>query len=183
MAVATCPRAERPSMRLIATSATVELEARKSRFIGEVHRVVSEEQARELIELTRKRYWNANHTCSAWRIGDGGALQRTNDDGEPGGSAGLPILDVLRHRDLTNVVAVVTRYFGGTKLGVGGLIRAYGSAVSEAIARAGIVEVVTFDVAQVLVSHGNAGRFENALRSSPLNPKALRTMQATWHSR
>ncbi len=126
--------------RTIARDSVIETEARKSRFICSLRRVATEPEARIAIDEVRKRHWDANHHCTAWRIGAGGRLQRSNDDGEPAGTAGTPMLDVLTHRDVTDTLAIVTRYFGGTRLGVGGLIRAYGSAVSAAIAAAGIVE-------------------------------------------
>lgn len=153
-------------MRMIAQAATVEQVIKKSRFIATVTRVGSEDEARAAIEATRKAHWSANHTCSAWRIGADGSLQRTNDDGEPGGSAGVPMLSALTHWEVTNVVATVTRYFGGTKLGVGGLIRAYGGAVSACLEEAGIVEPVSLRVLRTEVPHAAAGRFEHALRTS-----------------
>jgi uncharacterized YigZ family protein len=113
-------------VRTIAVDAQIELEVRKSRFIGHAFRVEDEEAARATIQGLRKRYWDANHNCTAWRIGRDGRVQRSNDDGEPAGTAGTPMLEVLNQRHLTDVLVVVTRYFGGTKLGAGGLIRAYG---------------------------------------------------------
>jgi uncharacterized YigZ family protein len=152
--------------RMIAVDGEHEIEIRKSRFICSLSRVASEEEAREVIERVRKARWNANHNCSAWRIGDGGRFQRSNDDGEPSGTAGVPMLEVLRRLDLTDVVAVVTRYFGGVMLGAGGLIRAYGGAVSAAIEAIGVVERRPLHVTRLWVSHADAGRIENALRAS-----------------
>jgi uncharacterized YigZ family protein len=152
--------------RTIARNGTHELEIKKSRFLCSLVRTASEEEARLAIDATRKRYWDANHTCTAWRIGPEGRLQRSSDDGEPAGTAGIPMLEVLRHRGLTDVLAMVTRYFGGTKLGAGGLIRAYGTAVSEAIAVAGIVERRPLLIESFTVSHAESGRIEHALRAS-----------------
>src|SRR3954453_14347581 len=119
--------------RTIAASDANEIVIKKSRFICTLARVSTEDEARAAIEDVRKRYWDANHNCSAYRVGPGGQLQRTSDDGEPAGTAGAPMLAVLTRRDLTDTVAVVTRYFGGVLLGTGGLIRAYGQAVSAAV--------------------------------------------------
>ena len=152
--------------RTIAANGEHEIEIRRSRFICALSRVASEEEARGVIERVRKAHWNANHNCSAWRIGDGGRFQRSSDDGEPSGTAGIPMLEVLRRRDLTDVVAVVTRYFGGVMLGAGGLIRAYGGAVSSAIDAIGVVERRPLHVTRMRVSHADAGRIENALRAS-----------------
>lgn len=155
-----------PVTRTIAANAEHEIDVKKSRFVCAVARVATEPEARAVIAEVRARHWSANHHCSAWRIGEGGRLQRSSDDGEPAGTAGVPILDVLLHRDLTDIVAVVTRFFGGTKLGVGGLIRAYGTSVSLAIERAGIVERRPLQTVEAAVGQGESGRFEHALRAS-----------------
>ncbi len=152
--------------RTVASNVETELEVRKSRFICNVFRVSNETEARTALGAVHDRHWDANHHCSAWRIGESGQLQRSNDDGEPAGSAGAPILEALLHRDLTDTLAVVTRRFGGTKLGVGGLVRAYGASVSMAIDRAGIVERRPLRVIEVVIGHDEAGRIEHALRAS-----------------
>lgn len=152
--------------RTIAADVSTELIVKKSRFICTLRRAATEEEARAAIDECKKRYWDANHNCSAYRIGAGGRFQRSNDDGEPAGTAGSPMLAVLTKRDLTDVVAIVTRYFGGVLLGAGGLIRAYGQSVSDAVEAAGIVE--RRPLAQVLVEadYMEAGKLENALRAS-----------------
>ncbi len=150
--------------RTIAKSGSVELIVKKSRFICTVQRVASEEDAREKLAEAKKRYWDANHNCSAWIIGERRELRRSNDDGEPGGTAGAPMLHVLDQRGVTDTLAVVTRYFGGTLLGAGGLIRAYGQAVSNAIDAVGIVERIPLTVVAVEAEHDEAGRLENLLR-------------------
>ena len=144
--------------RLIARHGTHEIVVKKSRFICTLSRATTEDEARAAIEAVRKRHWDATHNCSAYRVGPGGAFQRTSDDGEPAGTAGAQMLAVLTKRDLTDTVAVVTRYFGGVLLGAGALIRAYGQAVSEAIDTVGIVErrplaLVTFEA-----GYAEAGR-------------------------
>jgi uncharacterized YigZ family protein len=150
--------------RTIAKPGSIELIVKKSRFICTVDRAGSEDEAREKLIALRKRYWDANHNCSAWILGERGDLRRSNDDGEPSGTAGAPMLHVLDTRGVTDTIAVVTRYFGGVLLGAGGLVRAYGQAVSNAIDEVGIVERVPLTVLAVEAAHYEAGRLENLLR-------------------
>ena len=154
--------------RMIATAGEhwAEIEVKRSRFLATVARVESEAAARAVIERIRTEHWQANHNCTAWRIGEGGRSQRTSDDGEPSGTAGIPMLEVLKRRDVTDVLAVVTRYFGGTLLGAGGLIRAYGQAVTAVLDEVGIVERQPLSVVAVQASHQDAGRLDNALRTT-----------------
>jgi uncharacterized YigZ family protein len=152
--------------RLIAGPGEHELEIKKSRFICSIDRAATEADARAFHERLKKRYWDANHNCLAYLIGERNEFQKANDDGEPSGTAGVPMLEVLKKRALLNTVVVVTRYFGGTKLGAGGLIRAYGQSVSDAIDAVGIVERRPFFLLTVHSNHQDAGRIENALRSS-----------------
>ncbi|GEL07642.1 YigZ family protein [Salisediminibacterium halotolerans] len=138
----------------------------KSRFITYVDRVASEEEAHAFIEQIKKRHHDAAHNCSAYMIGENNLIQKANDDGEPSGTAGVPMLDVLKKRDLKDTVVVVTRYFGGIKLGAGGLIRAYGTAVSEGVKAAGIVERRLAGVYSAAFSYSYLGKVENDIRSS-----------------
>jgi len=115
-----------------------EIEIKKSRFICSLKRIKTEEEAKDFIQALKKEHWKANHNCSAFVLGEKNDIQRSSDDGEPSGTAGVPMLEVLKKNELINVVAVVTRYFGGTKLGAGGLIRAYSSAVSHALNEIGM---------------------------------------------
>ena len=156
--------------RTIARDGVHELEIRKSRFICRLFRVASEAEAREALERVRKECWDANHNCYAYVIGERGAQQKASDDGEPSGTAGVPMLEVLKRRELVDVLAVVTRYFGGVKLGAGGLIRAYGQAVSEAVDAVGVVERRPLDLVTVRATYDDAGRIEHALRASPHPP-------------
>ncbi|MCJ1976701.1 YigZ family protein [Pseudolactococcus paracarnosus] len=119
-----------------------EEEIKKSRFICQLKRVYSEAEARDFITSVKKQHHKANHNVSAFTIGDQQEIQRTSDDGEPSGTAGMPMLDILKKREIINVVAVVTRYFGGIKLGAGGLIRAYAGSVNHAIDAVGLVKIV-----------------------------------------
>lgn len=117
-----------------------EIVEKKSRFIATTRPVESEEEAAAFIEEMRKKYWDARHNCSAYVIGDRGQTSRCSDDGEPPQTAGRPMLDVLLGAEVRNVCVVVTRYFGGTLLGTGGLVRAYSSAVQEGLKASIIVE-------------------------------------------
>ena len=110
-----------------------EIIEKKSRFIAEVYPIESEEQAAQILEETRKKYWDARHHCWAYVLGRNPAAERMSDDGEPAGTAGKPILEVIRGRKLTDVLVIVTRYFGGTLLGTGGLVRAYTSAAIDGL--------------------------------------------------
>lgn len=108
-----------------------ELIIKKSRFIGQLYPVGSFDEAQEKLNEVKKKYWNATHNCSALIIGTDGEYTRCSDDGEPQGTAGVPMLEALKNTELTNILCVVTRYFGGILLGAGGLVRAYGKSVTE----------------------------------------------------
>ena len=113
---------------------------KKSTFITHLVRVTSEEEAREFIQKMKKKHYDASHVCSCYVVGDNNEITRANDDGEPSGTAGAPMLDVLVKNEIKNVCATVIRYFGGTKLGTGGLVRAYGGGVINALKNATLVE-------------------------------------------
>ncbi len=151
--------------RTVARVGSAEIEAKRSRFLGHVERVATESDARAVVERIRKQRWDARHHCSAFVLGPAGDVQRSSDDGEPSGTAGAPMLEVLRGRDLSDVVAVVTRYFGGVLLGAGGLVRAYSDAVRAALDEAGEVERRLLRLVDVVADHADAGRLENDLRA------------------
>ena len=151
-------------MQTIAVAeSTTETVVSRSRFVCTLYRVVSDAEARERIGAHRRAHWDATHNCTAYVLDDG-QVARSSDDGEPAGTAGVPMLEVLRGRDLTDVLAVVTRYFGGVKLGAGGLVRAYGSAVSAAVDAAGTVILAVWPRLSVRVDYGLAGSLEGLLR-------------------
>lgn len=152
----------------VARTADVEVEVKRSRFLGHVERVDDEEQARAVVERARREHWDARHHCSAFVLGPDALVQRSNDDGEPSGTAGAPMLEVLRGREVTDVVAVVTRWFGGVLLGAGGLVRAYSDAVRAALDEAGTVERRLSALFDVPAAHADAARLENDLRSRGL---------------
>src|SRR5690625_1686525 len=161
-------------MRTIRRGGEHETEIKKSRFICALARVDSEEAARAFIADRRKEHWSANHNCTAYVLGEEGGVQRSSDDGEPGGTAGVPMLEVLRHRGITDTVAVVTRYFGGVKLGAGGLIRAYGNSVSAGLDDVGELERRTLQVVTVNTDYLLAGKLESALRDSAYRVRDVR---------
>ncbi|MER6945221.1 YigZ family protein [Nonomuraea sp. NPDC000554] len=142
-----------------------ETEARRSRFVCAVAPAATVEEAAAFIAERRRLHAGATHNCTAYVIGDGQA-QKGDDDGEPGGTAGTPMVQALVGRGFSDVVAVVTRYFGGILLGAGGLVRAYGSAVTETLDRARPVRMVPARLMRVAVAHDQAGRVENDLRAS-----------------
>jgi uncharacterized YigZ family protein len=143
-----------------------EINIQKSRFIAHIKRAETEAEAQEFIQTLKKKYWDASHNCSAYIIGEHDQIQKANDDGEPSGTAGVPILEVLKKRKLKDTVVVVTRYFGGIKLGAGGLIRAYGKATSEGLNAGGIVERRLVQIVHVTVDYTWIGKLEKELRAS-----------------
>lgn len=149
----------------IARDGTAEIEVRHSRFLCTMQRVEAEEDARALVARLRKEHWDARHHCSAFVIGPDASLQRSSDDGEPAGTAGAPMLEVLRGAEVRDVVAVVTRWFGGTLLGAGGLVRAYGDAVRAALDEVGTLRRSLVREMALSLDHAEAGRIESDLRS------------------
>ncbi|WP_318507274.1 YigZ family protein [Bacillus sp. T3] len=150
-----------------------EIVIQKSRFIAHVARAENEEQAQAFIQSIKKQHWNATHNCSAYLIGENDQIQKANDDGEPSGTAGVPILEVLKKRKLKDTVVVITRYFGGIKLGAGGLIRAYGKATTEGLSATGIVERRLMRIMHTTVDYTWLGKLENELRSSVYEIKEI----------
>ena len=146
----------------LAGDAVAEIEVRRSRFLTTLRRVDTEEAARALVAELRTHHPGARHHCSAFILDLPGTspVERSSDDGEPAGTAGMPMLEALRTSGLRDVAAVVVRYFGGVKLGTGGLVRAYGDAVRAALAVAPVVTVVAQELWQVILPHADAGRVE-----------------------
>lgn len=151
------------------SDAVAEIEVKRSVFRATLARAGSEEAARAVIERVRAAGPDARHHCTAMVIGPEGRLQRTNDDGEPPGTAGSPMLEVLCGEGLSDVVAVVTRWFGGTLLGTGGLVRAYSAAVRAAVGTARLVRREPVQFFELAVPHADAGRVEHELRSRGLD--------------
>jgi uncharacterized YigZ family protein len=148
-----------------ARDATVEIEVKRSRFLCTLRRVGDEDAARAVVAEMRAQHWDARHHCSAFVLGPRSELQRSSDDGEPAGTAGAPMLDVLRGAEVSDVAVVVTRWFGGTLLGAGGLVRAYGDAVRATLVEAGTRRRVLVTELALVVGHADAGRVESELRA------------------
>ena len=143
-------------------------EIQRSKFYTHTKHVESEEEARAFIQEQKKAYFDARHNCSAYVLGPDGAKQKSNDDGEPGGTAGNPILDAIKKNGLTNIVVVVTRYFGGIKLGAGGLIRAYSHSAVLGLEAADVALMTPLDVVHVTIDYNLLASVENFLRKKEI---------------
>ena len=143
-------------------------EVNKSKFMAHVRHVETEEEARDFVQMIRKKYFDATHNCSAWVLGERGDKQKSNDDGEPGGTAGNPILETIKKNELTNCAVVVTRYFGGIKLGAGGLIRAYSHTAALGLAAAKIVQMTLFKKFSLTLEYNFLATVENYLRNKKI---------------
>lgn len=150
----------------LARDAAAEIEVKRSRFLATLFRVEDEDAARAVVERLRSQHWDARHHCTAFRIGPPPVpVERSSDDGEPAGTAGAPMLEVLRGAGVSDSVAVVTRWFGGTLLGAGGLVRAYGDAVRAGLDAAGTLRRSLLREHALEVDHADAGRVETDLRT------------------
>ena len=154
--------------RTIKEDGQVQEEIKKSRFICHIKRVTTEDEARNFIQDVKKEHYKATHNCSAFILGERSEMKRSSDDGEPSGTAGVPMLGVLENHQLTNVCAVVTRYFGGIKLGAGGLIRAYSSNVALAIKEIGIVHIKEQLGLRIALSYSQYQELPNFLKANHL---------------
>ena len=154
--------------RTIKEDGQVQEEIKKSRFICHAKRVYSEDEARDFITAIKKEHYKATHNCSAFIVGERSEIKRTSDDGEPSGTAGVPMLGVLENHNLTNVCVVVTRYFGGIKLGAGGLIRAYAGSVALAVKEIGIIEIKEQAGIAIQMSYAQYQEYSNFLREHKL---------------
>jgi len=155
--------------RTVKDKGTAEYEEKKSKFMSNVAPVKSEEEAVNFINTLRSEYWDANHNVYAYRIIGDSIIQRYSDDGEPAGTAGLPVLEAIKRADLQNVVIVVTRYFGGTLLGAPGLVRAYGKSASMGIDSAGIIKKVLCTIFTVAMDYTFYGKAQNVLTDNGYN--------------
>lgn len=150
-------------IKTVYKGASAEIVEKKSRFIGEVYPVASEEEATEILEKVKKKYWDARHHCWAYVIGEVQTTERFSDDGEPGGTAGKPILEVLRGAETTNTMIIVTRYFGGTLLGTGGLVRAYTKASQEALSASMIITRISGAKLKLTTDYTGIGKIQYIL--------------------
>lgn len=152
-------------MKVLLSSKTYELVEKKSRFIANIFYVENEKEASDKLNEIRKKYYDAKHNCYAYILGAGGENVKSSDDGEPQGTAGHPMLDILKGEGITNCIAIVTRYFGGTLLGTGGLVRAYSDSLKSVISSARFSNLyqgveISFDI-----DYDNFGKVENIVKS------------------
>lgn len=158
------------SIRIVYEEGTGEYTEKKSRFIATLRPVSSLNEATDFIEEMKKKYWDARHNCYAFVIGDNNEITRCSDDGEPSGTAGRPMLEVLMGEGIHNAVVVVTRYFGGVLLGTGGLVRAYQAAVKEGIGSAKIIEKTKGVLVQARFEYSLLGKFNYIMAEEGLFP-------------
>ncbi|WP_097971042.1 YigZ family protein [Streptomyces sp. gb14] len=164
--------------RTVARAGVHESEINRSRFLCSLAPAATEEEAQDFVARVRKEHPTASHNCFAYVIGADASVQKASDDGEPGGTAGVPMLQMLMRREMRYVVAVVTRYYGGVKLGAGGLIRAYGGVVGEALDALGPLTRQRFRLATIRVDHQRAGKLENDLRATGRDVREVRYAEA-----
>jgi uncharacterized YigZ family protein len=150
----------------IEEESAAELVEKKSRFIALAVHVETEEEALSIIEDLRKRYYDARHNCYAYRLGASGEIAKSSDDGEPSGTAGRPMMDILVKKDLTDILVVVTRYFGGVLLGTGGLVRAYSGALSMALDNADVVTMIPVQLEKLKLAYSEIGKIKYILNES-----------------
>ncbi|MFE5094292.1 YigZ family protein [Streptomyces sp. NPDC056638] len=164
--------------RTVARAGVHETEINRSRFICALAPASTEQEAQDFVARIRREHPTATHNCFAYVIGADASVQKASDDGEPGGTAGVPMLQMLTRREMRYVVAVVTRYYGGVKLGAGGLIRAYGGVVGEALDELGTITRQRFRLATITVGHERAGKLENDLRATGRSVREVRYAEA-----
>lgn len=150
-----------------------EIEEKKSRFIACILPITSEEEAVEFINARKKEYWDARHNCSAFVLGENQELTRCSDDGEPSGTAGRPMLEILLREGIHNAAVVVTRYFGGTLLGTGGLVRAYQAAVQEGLRHCTVVEKTRGRLLDIATDYNGLGRLQHLLAEENILVKEI----------
>ncbi|MGL5540553.1 MAG: YigZ family protein [Erysipelotrichaceae bacterium] len=153
-------------MRRIKEDITHTIEIEKSKFITYLHKCSREEEAKAFITQIKKMHPNATHHCQAFVLGEHGELTRSNDDGEPSGTAGIPMLECLKKNEISDCVAVVVRYFGGVKLGAGGLIRAYSKSISQTLQQGTLVEAIAFPYYRLRFEYALIGKIDYLLSNS-----------------
>ncbi|PKM67919.1 MAG: YigZ family protein [Firmicutes bacterium HGW-Firmicutes-2] len=157
----------------IRQEATTELIEHKSRFIGSLRPASSEEEAKDIVAKINKQFRDANHNCYAYRINEAQLVEKYSDDGEPTQTAGMPMLDLLRSKNLVNVVVVVTRYFGGVKLGTGGLVRAYTKTLQSALDQVNIIKKDTYTLLKITVPYTFAGKMDYYIQKEAIVVKDI----------
>ncbi|MGP1433558.1 MAG: YigZ family protein [Catonella sp.] len=151
------------SYKTVKKDAFAEIEIKKSRFIAHIAEVKSEEEAEMLIKQVKKKYYDASHNCSAYILNSDQGLRHSSDDGEPSGTAGKPMLDVIAGAGLVDVIIIVTRYFGGTELGTGGLVRAYSGVAAEVIKNSTVVEITSARLMEFVIDYGLLPKLQHLL--------------------
>jgi len=149
--------------KTVLKEATAEMEEKKSRFIANVKPINSEEEALEFINNLKAKYWDATHNVYAYYISGESIIQRFSDDGEPSGTAGMPVLEVIKRMELQDLVVVVTRYFGGILLGAAGLVRAYSKSASLGIEAAGIITKKLCQLVNIIIDYSTFGKIQNKI--------------------
>ena len=155
------------SFKTVHQAAEKEIVINKSRFIGHVMPVSSEEEAQAFVEEIRKKHRTATHNVPVYLLGQDHSIQKYSDDGEPSGTAGVPVLNMLKNEGITDVAIVITRYFGGVKLGTGGLVRAYTQSAKEALEEAKVIEMIQYELVQVNLEYNQHGKMQHFLESNP----------------
>lgn len=170
-------------MKVIIEPTTAEIVERKSRFIANVFYVASLEETEEKLTQIKKKYYDAKHNCFAYVLGVNAETVKSSDDGEPQGTAGHPMLDILKGNDLTNCIAIVTRYFGGTLLGTGGLVRAYSDSLKAAIANAKTSELLNAYKVSFEINYDDYGKVENLVQNlNQLNENNVYSLAKTFEN-
>lgn len=160
---------------------TVELIEKKSRFIADLYRVNKEEEAQQIIKQIKKQYYDARHHCFAYQIKQNeGDILRFSDDGEPSGTAGAPILNIITKNNLKNVLLIVTRYFGGILLGTGGLVRAYSGAAQKAIEQAQIIEEQEGYEIKTIISYSELEKFKYYCKINQIQVTNIEYLDNCW---
>lgn len=155
------------SFKTVHQRAEKEIVINKSRFIGHVMPVTSEEEAQAFVEEIKKKHRTATHNVPVYLLGEDFSIQKYSDDGEPSGTAGVPILNMLKNEGITDLAIVITRYFGGIKLGTGGLVRAYTQSAKESLEEAKIIEMIQYELIQVNLEYNQHGKMQHFLESNP----------------
>ncbi len=163
---------KKEAYRVLIEGGEGEIVEKKSRFIATVRKVETEEEAISFIEEMKKKYWDARHNCHAFVVGENGGIQRYSDDGEPGGTAGRPMLDVLLGEGIRNIAVVVTRYFGGVLLGTGGLVRAYTQATKAGIENSAVAWMRYGKVLGIETDYNGIGKILYLLGQSKIEPQS-----------
>lgn len=170
-------------MKVIIENATAEIIEKKSRFIANIFYVSNVTEAEEKLAAIRKQYYDAKHNCFAYVLGVNAETAKSSDDGEPQGTAGHPMLDILKGNNLTNCIAIVTRYFGGTLLGTGGLVRAYSDSLKAAIANAKTSELLNAYKVSFEINYDDYGKVENLVQNlNQLNENNIYSLAKTFEN-